>query len=664
MDGDQVMKPQQLHQLKIFSSYLDEILEVFYSRILSHEQMRRFFRDEAHIRAMIARQKSAFLDSLEDWSGVKEHYTRLGAVHYQHQIPYIDFIKSTDILRQAFLDIALFKLQDIQLVATIEEYFRFVDQYMCKGYIDKLVVADKEDVASLIASFEKVETAQVEEELSHLSWLYQLLLAIEKEDIKLAPQLDVEQCQAHALGTESGATPFSDKRLTDLHQRLHIDARNIFYFIDKHDYPEALSLYSSLLSAYKVTLFFLGRQSLSRALADTQEQLALQSHRMHKLEQAEQHIRELNHLNDNILDNAPVAIYVVDTDHRVLKWNKYLEKSTGINKTGILGENILEVIPSMKNSGRYEALRQALEDGVPYHVLNQKIVRSIGGHKGESRYQDVSIVPLQDEERIIGAITILSDVTTRKMAEESAQQAEREIERNRSRLNRLSRVMAMGELTTSIAHEIGQPITAIENYVQALMRRVECGVDDMGKLLELLSKINSQAQRAAEIITHTRDRVRKYDVELGKHDLNELVMESVKLTESDLALQECELHFDLSPSPLYVQVDKLLIQKVIINLLRNAIDSVAELESTTREIKLQVSESDGDMVSLKVIDSGKGIVAHSDAELFEPFYTTKDDGLGIGLAICDSIMKAHQGTICYNACSEGGAEFEITLRRA
>lgn len=383
-----------------------------------------------------------------------------------------------------------------------------------------------------------------------------------------------------------------------------------------------------------------------------------------RIEQAEQYIRELNYLNDNILDNAPVAIYVVDTQLRVLRWNKYLEKSTGIKKHEILGKYLLEIVPSLRSNGRYDALKNVLKNGVPYYALSQKIERSVGGQKSEVRYQDVSIVPLQDESQIIGATTILSDVTTRKMAEMAAQQAEERMEQSYSRLHHLNRIMSMGELTTSIAHDIGQPLTAIENYVQAVIRRVESGNDDKERLIDLLSKINVQAQRAAEIVEQTKSRIRKYEADVDKHDLNTLVTECVKLSENELARNACELHLQMKHSPAYVMVDKIQIQRVIINLLRNAIESVAQLEDSERHIKLQITESDDGMVSLKVIDSGVGVPSQNNNELFAPFYTTKSDGLGIGLTISESIMKAHQGTICYNARKEEGAEFEIRLHSA
>lgn len=266
-----------LTDLKVLIPFLDEILSVFYRELLSHKHMAVFFDDDAHIKLLIEKQKQNFIDSLDDDEAEFEsRYMALGRIHYDLRVPNVDFLKGTDILRAAFTDIAITKLSDVSLLKKIDRFFRDADIYMSKGYLDKQLAVDKEDILDIIGQYEDTGLPGVGAGLSHLAWLYELLLAIEARDIAIAPELDVNNCSVHQVLTEASSKnplPISLEHFKDLHHRIHIDANNLFYFIEKNDYPEVLALYSTLFGVYKITLIFMSNHALQVALNKSQSEL-------------------------------------------------------------------------------------------------------------------------------------------------------------------------------------------------------------------------------------------------------------------------------------------------------------------------------------------------------------------------------------------------------
>lgn len=304
--------------LKALVPYLDEIMAVFYREILSHEQMAVFFKDDEHIKQLIKTQKKNLIDSLEDDDeAFKARYMRLGELHFDLRVPNVDFLRSTNILRTNFIDFAVKELDDIHLIEEIETYFRQADVYMCKGFLARQLSVDKADLEALISQYQQTESLNIDIGRAHLKWLYSILIAIEAGDSSLVPGLDIEECTAHTFLTDTTSTsssPFSFDHLDDLHHRVHIDAKNLFYFIEKNDYPEVLSLYSSLLGVYKITLIFLGSHSLQVVLNETKA----------KLENATETIKTLEGL-------IPICSYCHKVRNDAGSWDRleaYIQKHT------------------------------------------------------------------------------------------------------------------------------------------------------------------------------------------------------------------------------------------------------------------------------------------------------------------------------------------------
>ena len=151
-----------------------------------------------------------------------------------------------------------------------------MDTWMSKGYLEKLLAIDKDDLEKLISQYKNIDQQTSKTALEHLSWLYQILIAIQTKNISLAPELDIEKCEVHNIFRDPPAemlSLFSKEHFDDIHHRLHIDARSLFYFIDINDYIEVLAIYSNLLSVYKITLITLGNITLQQKVASLKTNL-------------------------------------------------------------------------------------------------------------------------------------------------------------------------------------------------------------------------------------------------------------------------------------------------------------------------------------------------------------------------------------------------------
>jgi C4-dicarboxylate-specific signal transduction histidine kinase len=219
----------------------------------------------------------------------------------------------------------------------------------------------------------------------------------------------------------------------------------------------------------------------------------------------------------------------------------------------------------------------------------------------------------------------------------------------------------MGEMSAALAHELNQPLVANENYALAARRRVADGATDPRKLDGLLDKVVAQATRAGDVVKRLRAMVKRHDIETKEVDLESAIRECVEMVKVDCELRNVRLDLELA-GHLTVVVDEIQIQQVILNLLRNALDAMetpgAQGDSVLRiETALTAPEE----ITVRVADRGVGI-ADSDLEsVFEPFFSTKSSGLGIGLSISRKIIEAHGGTLRAQANPGGGAVFQFTL---
>jgi signal transduction histidine kinase len=239
-------------------------------------------------------------------------------------------------------------------------------------------------------------------------------------------------------------------------------------------------------------------------------------------------------------------------------------------------------------------------------------------------------------------------------------QADLEMQRLRQELAHIGRVSAMGELTASLAHELNQSLTAILTNAQAAQRLLAAEVVNVAELREIVSDIATDDKRAAELIRRTRRLVGKGDLEYAWLDVNDAVAEIVRLATGDATMRHVAIRLDLAAELPPVYGDRLQIQQVVLNLVLNAIDSMQGPCVADRRLVITTT-GQAAAVAVSVRDSGTGIDAEDPDDVFRPFYSTKPDGLGMGLAIARTIVIAHGGHLDASNNPDGGATFHFTL---
>jgi len=273
---------------------------------------------------------------------------------------------------------------------------------------------------------------------------------------------------------------------------------------------------------------------------------------------------------------------------------------------------------------------------------------------GGKRYVSTSGLPVFDETgRFTGYRGVGRHITERKRAEQ-------ELQRTHMQLVHMSRVMTTAELATSIAHEVNQPLGSILASVGPCLRWLNAHPPDFGSARNALERIANDAERASKIVNRIRALVKREPPRQERVDLNEVITEVIALTRDQLGTHDISLKTELAPELAPVLGDKVQLQQVMLNLIVNAMDAVSTIDD--RPQLAIVSMNDGSKsVLVEVRDWGPGIELGRAEQLFEPFYTTKPHGIGMGLWICRSIVEAHRGRMWITPNAPHGAVFQFSL---
>jgi len=273
---------------------------------------------------------------------------------------------------------------------------------------------------------------------------------------------------------------------------------------------------------------------------------------------------------------------------------------------------------------------------------------------GEKFWALIYEAPLIDAEgKHSGWMASVLDITERKLAEEMARQQQ-------EKLQRTGRLITMGEMASTLAHELNQPLSAIASYTTGCLNRLSSGAFNADELHKALTKLGVQAQRAGQIIRRVHDFVRKSEPQFGQCSLNQVVADTVGFIEFDAKSRGVSIRVHPSPANPMVRADRILLEQVLLNLARNGIEAMAGTPERKRRLALTVAAQDGQAV-VAVADHGTGIPPEAAENLFQPFYTTKDEGMGMGLNICRSIVEYHQGRLWFEPNDGGGAVFRFSL---
>ncbi len=255
--------------------------------------------------------------------------------------------------------------------------------------------------------------------------------------------------------------------------------------------------------------------------------------------------------------------------------------------------------------------------------------------------------------RQTGWMGSIMDITERKRARELARQQD-------ERLQATSRLITMGEMASTLAHELNQPLAAISTYNSGCLNLLTEGATDIDELRDVHEKIARQAYRAAAIIHRVHDFVRRSEPKRERIALNDVVREAVELMDADARKRQMRIVLHLAPGLPTLAADPVMIEQLVVNLVRNGMDAVAPLPADRRIISVTTQERNGNLI-LRVADRGPGIPPEQARRLFEPFFSTKEEGMGMGLNICRSIAELHRGRLSFEAGPDGGAVFILTL---
>ena len=338
---------------------------------------------------------------------------------------------------------------------------------------------------------------------------------------------------------------------------------------------------------------------------------------------------------------ATNEIWATNARRAVLGW-----PSTG----KVTFEDFMSQVHPEDRSRIQQTINDALCDGKDYEseyrlVLPDGIVRWMST-RGSIQF-DTAGKP----SRLLG---ISIDITARKQAELDAQ-------RGRAELSHLSRVALMGEMSASIAHELNQPLSGILSNAAAGQRFIDRGDFDLHEVRELLGDIISDGRRASDVVRGIRGMVKKEQLTRRSVNLNEVVMDAWRMASPDALLHSCQLETSLDPNLPAIDGDPVQLQQVLLNLAINAFDAMRDTLASKRKV-LIATQSNGDgTVRTSVRDYGVGISEEMQDRLFDPFFSTKTEGLGMGLAIVRSIVESHGGTITAENADGGGTRFEFVL---
>jgi PAS domain S-box-containing protein len=349
-------------------------------------------------------------------------------------------------------------------------------------------------------------------------------------------------------------------------------------------------------------------------------------------------------------DAAPVMIWMSGPDKQCTYFNRNWLKFTGRPIEREIGEGWAEGVHP-------DDLKHCLDTYVAAFDARREFQMEYRLRRFDGEYRwilDTGVPRVGAEGTFEGYIGSCIDITDRKRAELDAHDLRRE-------LAHLSRVAALGELTASLAHEINQPLTAILSNAQAAQRLLAAVPPDLDEVREILRDIAEEDKRAVAVIRRLRGLLKREEPERTRLQLNAVVQQVVQLVTHDAAMREVSLSVHLEPSLPPVMGDRVQLQQVLLNLMLNGLDAVRDLAPEDRKLDVRTQMKDARTVEVAVRDSGTGIPKDAFARIFQPFYTTKPDGLGMGLSISRSIIEAHGGQISAANSPEGGATFCFTL---
>jgi two-component system, LuxR family, sensor kinase FixL len=353
----------------------------------------------------------------------------------------------------------------------------------------------------------------------------------------------------------------------------------------------------------------------------------------------------------SILDTVPEAMIVIDERGMMQSFSSAAERLFGYRGAEALGQNVKILMPSPYRENhdgfldRYKTTGERRIIGIGRVVVGQR-------KDGSTFPMELAVGEMQSGDRRFFT-GFIRDLTER-------QQTEARLQELQSELVHISRLTAMGEMASTLAHELNQPLSAISNYLRGSRRLLENDSDEKSTLMrDALEKAADQAMRAGQIIRRLRDFVSRGESERRVESITKLVEEASALALVGVKDRGIRVQFRFDPDVELVLADRVQIQQVLLNLIRNAMDAMEA--SQARDLVIAINPVENKFVRISVADTGCGIAPEIAEQLFQPFVTTKRQGMGVGLSISRTIVEAHSGRIWVEPNPSGGTIFHFTL---
>jgi two-component system sensor histidine kinase DctS len=352
-----------------------------------------------------------------------------------------------------------------------------------------------------------------------------------------------------------------------------------------------------------------------------------------------------------LLDTVGALVCVLDKEGRFVMFNRACEETTGYRFEEVKGKYVWDLFLVKEEIEPVTQVFRNLQAGMfPNRFENYWLTRD-----GEKRMIVWTNTVLLDDDGVVKNIIGTGiDITEKRKIEEKEKQRVLE-------LAHVSRLSTMGEMATQIAHELNQPLSAISTYSDAGLYMLKSLPEENADLVTALREIKHQAQRSGDIIRGLRNFVSKGELQTSTTDINALVHSVLNLAMSELRNNKVEVNFSLDEALPLIITEKILIEQVILNLVRNAIDAIAEANSRTRKVHIHTLLNKDKMIEVRITDTGPGLNAEQIESIFDTFVTTKPQGIGMGLPISRTIIEAHGGKLFAERQRKNGASFVFTL---
>lgn len=348
---------------------------------------------------------------------------------------------------------------------------------------------------------------------------------------------------------------------------------------------------------------------------------------------------------------SPNGILLLNGNGDIVLVNAHVEELFGYHRDELVGKPVETLVPEGLVTN--ELTSSARIFGVLENGIFDRDGEFIGRRKDGTEFPvEVGLNPVESPEGLLFLASV-ADLSERKRAEEEAR-------RGRDEISRLQRIGLLAEMTASIAHEINQPLSGIIMNAGTALRFLERPNADLQELREILRDVQADAHRAHRVIRNIRETVRKGTAVRQRVAINEVVAGVMHMVQPEAAVHSCELEASLGNDLPFIAADPVQIQQVLINLLANAFDAIEKMPSNRRKVEI-ITENAGGAVRVTVRDHGTGIAEEARERLFDQFFSTKAQGVGMGLAIVWSIIDAHSGTIRAENVDGDGAQFTFSL---